>query len=55
MGRELQALERRQTPAERELHSQMRVFARYQSSAEHEELVEGLLLEQRLRTRLEVR
>ena len=32
----------------------MRVFARYQSPAEHEELVEGLLLEQRLRTRLEV-
>lgn len=32
----------------------MRVFARYQSPAEHEELVEGLLLEQRLRSRLEV-
>ena len=50
----LQAHERRQTPAERELHSQMRVFARYQSPAEHEELLDGLLLEQRIRTRLEV-
>ena len=39
---------------ERELHSKLRVFARYQSMAEHEQFVTGLLLEQRLRIRLEV-
>ena len=50
----MQALERRQTGAERELHSQLRVFARYHSAAEHAQLVDGLLLEQRLRARLEV-
>ena len=50
----LQALERRQSPAEREVHAQMRVFSRYQSAADHESLVDGLLLERRLRARLQV-
>jgi transcriptional adapter 2-alpha len=39
-------------PVERMLHSQLRVFARYHSAAEHEKMVEGMAVEHHLRTRI---
>ncbi|KAG2435158.1 hypothetical protein HXX76_007242 [Chlamydomonas incerta] len=48
----VQAPEKRRNPAERDLHARMRVFARYQPQAAHEEFVEGLVLEARLRSRI---
>lgn len=48
----LQGTEKRRLPGEREKHSQMRVFARYQPPGSHEGFVEGLLLESRLRLRI---
>ncbi|KAG2489501.1 hypothetical protein HYH03_011953 [Edaphochlamys debaryana] len=51
-SRSSQAVERRRNTQERDLHARMRVFARYQPQAAHEEFVEGLLLEARLRTRI---
>ncbi|KAK9807904.1 hypothetical protein WJX72_012486 [[Myrmecia] bisecta] len=49
-----QAYDRKRTVSEREFHARMRVFARYSATqAEHEALVEGLLLEQRLRARIQ--
>ena len=47
-----QQLERRRPKDERELVSQMRPFARFQSAAEHNEFVEGLLTAMRLRKRI---
>lgn len=49
-----QALERRQSAAEREVHAQLRVFARFQTPAEHNTLADGVLLERLLRARLQV-
>ncbi|PNW86501.1 hypothetical protein CHLRE_02g089150v5 [Chlamydomonas reinhardtii] len=51
-SRAVQAPEKRRNPAERDLHARMRVFARYQPQAAHEEFVEGLVLEARLRSRI---
>ncbi|KAF5833437.1 hypothetical protein DUNSADRAFT_10263 [Dunaliella salina] len=51
--RKVQALDRRRTGPERDTHAKLRVFARYSAPAEHDNLVEGLLLEQRLRSRIE--
>ena len=48
----LQGTEKRRLPGERETHSQMRVFARYQPPGSHEGFVEGLLLVSRLRLRI---
>ncbi len=51
-----QSQERRRTPPEREILSRLRVFARFESvPGEHDELVEGILLEHRLRARIQVR
>lgn len=50
--RRMQGTEKRRLPGEREKHAQMRVFARYQPPGSHEGLVEGLLLEGRLRLRI---
>ena len=50
-----QALEKRRSAAERETHARLRVFARFEPSpGAHDELVEGVLLEQRLRSRIQV-
>lgn len=48
----LQASEKRMSLVEKEFHARMKVFARYQSQPEHDALVEGLLLEARLRSRI---
>ena len=51
-----QAQERSLAPQERDMLGRLRVFARFQTTpGEHEELVEGVLLEQRLRARVQVR
>ncbi|KXZ47602.1 hypothetical protein GPECTOR_34g761 [Gonium pectorale] len=47
-----QALEKKRNSQEKDLVARMRVFARYQPQPMHEEFVEGLLLEARLRTRI---
>ena len=49
-----QALEKRWSPAERDVHLRLRAFARYMPHGEHEALAEGLLSEQRLRARIQV-
>ncbi len=50
-----QAVERRRTAQERETMARLRVFARFEAApGEHDQLVEGILLEGRLRARLEV-
>ncbi|GFH28208.1 uncharacterized protein HaLaN_26661 [Haematococcus lacustris] len=51
--RKVQAMERRRTPAEQETDARLRVFARYSSCKEHDELVDGLIIEQRLRSRIQ--
>jgi len=48
----LQAVERRRPKEERELYDSLRPFARFASPAEHEDLVRGLILENRLRKRI---
>ena len=48
-----QTVEKKRRKEENELHASMRVFARFQSQEDHEELVEGILKEQRLRQRIE--
>jgi hypothetical protein len=50
VARAAQAQEKRRGAGEREIHARMRVFARLMPHAEHQALVGGLLLEQRLRT-----
>ena len=50
-----QAAERRRLPGEKELHARMRVFARYMPQAEHDDLVDALVLEQRLQHRIQAR
>lgn len=47
-----QAVERRRPKDEREIYNKMRVFARFQTAAEHENFVRGLLREQRIRKRI---
>eukprot|EP00854_Cymbomonas_tetramitiformis_P000618 gene618-1044_t len=49
----LQAQERKRSKEERDLYNRFAVFARFQSQAEHEALLEGLVAEQRLRMRIE--
>uniref|UniRef100_A0A7S0E6L2 Transcriptional adapter n=1 Tax=Hanusia phi TaxID=3032 RepID=A0A7S0E6L2_9CRYP len=49
-----QSQERRRTKDERELYSQMRVFARFWSQEEHEEYMKGLVLEKRIRKHIEL-
>ncbi len=49
-----QAAEKRRLPGEKELHERMRVFARYMPQAEHDDLVDALVLEQRLQHRIQV-
>mmetsp|Transcript_3538 Transcript_3538/g.12731 ORF Transcript_3538/g.12731 Transcript_3538/m.12731 type:complete len:625 (+) Transcript_3538:87-1961(+) len=46
------AADRRKPRDERLLHQRMRVFSRFHSSHEHEELLKGLLTEMRLRQRI---
>ena len=48
-----QSLEKRRTKEERELHSKMRVFARFQTKEDFEALMDGLLFEMKLRKRIE--
>eukprot|EP00743_Colponemidia_sp_Colp-15_P003299 GILK01003563.1.p1 GENE.GILK01003563.1~~GILK01003563.1.p1 ORF type:complete len:591 (+),score=112.18 GILK01003563.1:139-1911(+) len=48
-----QALDRKRSKEERDIHNQMRIFARFQSAEEHEQLVQGLIAEKRLRKRIE--
>ncbi|GAX86040.1 hypothetical protein CEUSTIGMA_g13455.t1 [Chlamydomonas eustigma] len=49
-----QSLDKRRTPQEKEMLARLRVFARYGAApGEHEQLVEGILLESRLRARLQ--
>ena len=50
-----QGIERRRTPRDREFHAKLRPLAKYQPQPQHEVMVEGLLLEARLRARLLVR
>lgn len=50
--RRFTALERKRTAPERELAAQLRVFSRFLEPNEHAALVEGLLVEQRLRARI---
>ncbi|KAK9785179.1 hypothetical protein WJX73_004995 [Symbiochloris irregularis] len=51
--RRFQALEKRWSAGEREVHLRMRALARYMPRGEHEALAEGLLTEQRLRSRIQ--
>lgn len=48
----LLAVERRRPREEREVYDMFRPFARFMTSAEHEEMVRGVILEQRLRKRI---
>ncbi|GLI66472.1 hypothetical protein VaNZ11_010315 [Volvox africanus] len=50
--RAAQVLEKKRNTQEKDLYTRMRIFARYLSQAAHDELVEGLLLEARMRTRI---
>ena len=50
-----QGIERRRTPRDREFHAKLRPLAKYQPQPQHEVMVEGLLLEARIRSRLLVR
>jgi len=50
-----QAAERRRLPGEKELHARMRVFGRYMPQTEHDDLVDALVLEQRLQHRIQAR
>lgn len=50
----LLAIERKRPREEREIYDLFRPFARFLSAAEHEELVRGIILEQRLRKRIAV-
>jgi transcriptional adapter 2-alpha len=45
--------EKKRTKEEKEIYNNMRVFARFQTAEEHEEFVQGLINEQRLRKRIE--
>ena len=49
-----QALDKKRSAAEREAAVRMRVFARFLPRAEHDALTDGLLLEHRLRARIQV-
>ena len=49
----VQAAEKRRLPGEKELHARLRVFARYMGQQQHDDLVDGLILEQRLQTRIQ--
>mmetsp|Transcript_1887 Transcript_1887/g.3299 ORF Transcript_1887/g.3299 Transcript_1887/m.3299 type:complete len:602 (+) Transcript_1887:46-1851(+) len=48
-----QALDRKRAKDERDIYQRMRVFARFQTAAEHEALVQGLIEEKRIRNRIE--
>ena len=50
-----QAAEKRRLPGEKELHARMRVFARYMPQAEHDDLVDALVMQQRLQHRIQAR
>ncbi|QDZ24601.1 transcriptional adapter ADA2 [Chloropicon primus] len=50
--RKQQLVEKRRTREEKEIHACMRVFARFQTPDEHDELVGGICKEQRLRKRI---
>ena len=52
--RKQQTLDRRRTPAERALHARLKGLARYLPQAEFDVLSEGMVMEQRLRTRIQV-
>ena len=47
-----QALERRRTPQEKEIHASVRVFARFLEPNEYEIMLEGLAAESRIRNRI---
>jgi transcriptional adapter 2-alpha len=49
-----QAAERRRNKEERDLVARMRIFQRFQTAAEHDALVEGLLRARRLRKQIEL-
>lgn len=51
----MQALERKQAPSERQLLARLRPLARYQEPAEHACLVDGMVVEHHLRSRISVR
>lgn len=51
--RKIQGVGKRWRGSEKDLVTHMRVFSRYQDSAAHDSLVEGLLHEQRLRARIQ--
>jgi len=48
-----QAIERRRPKEERELYNRLKCFARFHTPEEHEEFVQGLIKEMRLRQRIE--
>ena len=50
-----QALERKQAPSERQLLARLRPLARYQEPKEHARLVDGMVVEHHLRSRISVR
>ena len=51
----VQAAEKRRLHGEKELHARMRVFARYMPQGDHDDLVDALILEQRLQHRIQAR
>lgn len=48
-----QALDRKRSKEEREVYSRARVFMRYHSQEEHEQLIEGFVRERKLRKKIE--
>ena len=52
--RKQQNLDRRRTPSERALHARLKGIARYLPQPEFDVLSEGMVMEQRLRTRIQV-
>ncbi|KAK9861341.1 hypothetical protein WJX84_008443 [Apatococcus fuscideae] len=50
--RRQQALERKQAPSERQLHAKLRPLARYQEPEDHARLVDGMVVEHHLRSRI---
>ena len=46
-------LDKNRSKEEKEIYNMMKVFARFSSSEEHEQLVQGILKEKQIRVRLE--
>ena len=51
--KEQMRLEKNRTKEEKEIYNMMKVFARFSSAKEHEELVKGIIREKQIRQRIE--